>query len=98
MTSEDSYKVDLEQLDAAIDTMDKFGRTVEDWLGEVDGHIADLHLTWSSQAATAQRVAHDKWVAGVDEMRAILDELRDVARNAHQNYSAAIETNTKMWP
>lgn len=98
MTSEDSYKVDLEQLDAAIDTMDKFGRTVEDWLGEVDRHIADLHLTWSSQAATAQRVAHDKWVAGVDEMRENLDELRDVARTAHQNYSAAIETNTKMWP
>ncbi|WP_327116626.1 WXG100 family type VII secretion target [Nocardia sp. NBC_01730] len=98
MTSNDRYRVDLEQFDAAIDTMEKFGKNIEDWLGEVDRHIADLHVTWSSHAATAQQVAHDKWVSGVNEMRENLDELREVARNAHKNYSAAIETNTKMWP
>lgn len=98
MTGDDQYRVDLEQLDAAIDTMAKFGQSVDDWLAEVDRHIADLHLTWSSTAATAQRVAHDKWVSGVAEMRENLDELREVARTAHKNYSAAIETNTRMWP
>ncbi|MGY5309185.1 WXG100 family type VII secretion target [Nocardia gipuzkoensis] len=98
MTDSDRYRVDLEQLDAAVDTMQKFGRTVEDWLGEVDRHIADLHLTWTSNAATAQRTAHDKWVTGVNEMRENLDELREVAKKAHQNYTAAIETNTRMWP
>ncbi|WP_240772403.1 WXG100 family type VII secretion target [Nocardia sp. CS682] len=98
MTGDDRYRVDLEQLDAAIETMAAFGRTVEDWLSEVDRHIADLHLTWSSTAATAQQVAHEKWTAGVSEMRENLDELREVARKAHGNYSAAIETNTKMWP
>ncbi|MGW4326003.1 WXG100 family type VII secretion target [Nocardia sp. NPDC004573] len=98
MTDSGRYRVDLEQLDAAVDTMQKFGRTVEDWLGEVDRHIADLHLTWASEAATAQRSAHDKWVTGVNEMRENLDELREVARKAHQNYTAAIEANTRMWP
>jgi hypothetical protein len=42
---------------------------VEDWLGEVDRHVADLHLTWSSPAATAQQGAYDKWISGVSEMR-----------------------------
>ncbi|WP_043737202.1 MULTISPECIES: WXG100 family type VII secretion target [Nocardia] len=98
MTDSGRYRVDLEQLDAAVDTMQKFGRTVEDWLGEVDRHIADLHLTWTSDAATAQRTAHDKWVTGVNEMRENLDELREVAKKAHQNYTAAIEANTRMWP
>ncbi|MGY2126395.1 WXG100 family type VII secretion target [Nocardia gipuzkoensis] len=98
MTDSDRYRVDLEQLDAAVDTMQKFGSTVENWLGEVDRHITDLHLTWASDAATAQRTAHDKWVTGVNEMRENLDELREVARKAHQNYTAAIDTNTRMWP
>ncbi|MEV0027860.1 WXG100 family type VII secretion target [Nocardia sp. NPDC050793] len=98
MTHDDRFRVDLEQLDAAIDTMDKFGKTVADWLAEIDRQIADLHLSWSSQAATAQRTAHDKWSAGVDEMRENLSELREVARIAHTNYSSAIELNQKMWP
>ncbi|MFE7802516.1 WXG100 family type VII secretion target [Nocardia sp. NPDC057440] len=98
MTDGGRFRADLEQLDAAIDTLTKFSQTVEDWLGEVDRYVADLHLTWSSPAATAQRVAHDKWVSGVGEMRENLDELREVARKAHENYSAAIETNTGMWP
>ncbi|MEU0503798.1 tyrosine-type recombinase/integrase [Nocardia sp. NPDC005998] len=44
----DDYRVDLEQLDAAIDTMDKFGRTVEGWLGEVDRQTTCRSLTWAS--------------------------------------------------
>ena len=69
MVGEDHFRVDLEQLDAAITTMVQFGEQVEDLLAEVDRHVADLHLSWSSQAATSQRAAHHKWVAGVEEMR-----------------------------
>lgn len=98
MTSADGYKVNLDELDAAIDTMAKFGTSVETWLREVDQHIADLHLSWSSDAAAAQRTAHDKWVTGVEEMRENLGELREVARTAHTNYTTAINTNTAMWP
>lgn len=98
MAGEDRFRVDLEQLDAAITTMVQFGEQVEDLLAEVDRHVADLHLSWSSQAATSQRAAHDKWVAGVEEMRENLDELREVAATAHRNYSRAIDVNTRMWP
>ncbi|SUB47722.1 Uncharacterised protein [Nocardia brasiliensis] len=34
-------------------------------------------------------------MAGVGEN---LDELREVARKAHTNYTTAIETNTRTWP
>ncbi|MGO4613053.1 WXG100 family type VII secretion target [Nocardia sp. 2YAB30] len=93
-----SYRVNLQQLDDAITTMAKFGADAEGWLREVDQHIADLHLSWSSQAAEAQRAAHDRWMAGAAEMRENLDELREVARQAHTNYSGAVQTNLGMWP
>ncbi|MFI9509081.1 WXG100 family type VII secretion target [Nocardia sp. NPDC052566] len=98
MAEGDSYTVNLEQLDDAIAKMAKFGADVEGWLGEVDAHIADLHLSWSSKAATAQREAHDRWMAGAAEMRENLEELREVARKAHTNYTTAINTNVEMWP
>ncbi|WP_024803053.1 WXG100 family type VII secretion target [Nocardia sp. BMG51109] len=94
----DRFRVDLPLLDESVTAMETFGADVDAWLGEIDAHIADLHLSWESQAAAAQRAAHDKWAAGVREMRGNLDELRTVARRAHTNYSTAVDTNTGMWP
>ncbi|MCZ4278368.1 WXG100 family type VII secretion target [Rhodococcoides yunnanense] len=90
--------MDLEQLDSAVDTMSQFGQFVEISLTEVERHITDLHLVWSSSAAIAQREAFDRWAAGVSEMRENLDELREVARIAHTNYRGAVDTNSRMWP
>lgn len=98
MTDDYSYRVNLQQLDDAIATMAKFGADVEGWLREVDQHVADLHLFWASNAAEAQRAAHDRWMVGAAEMRENLDELREVARRAHTNYTGAVRTNTEMWP
>ncbi|MEU2032779.1 WXG100 family type VII secretion target [Nocardia amamiensis] len=98
MPDDYSYRVNLQQLDEAIATMAKFGAEVEGWLSEVDQHIADLHLSWSSEAADAQRAAHTRWTAGVVEMRENLEELREVARRAHTNYSGVADLNQGMWP
>ncbi|ASF11695.1 MULTISPECIES: WXG100 family type VII secretion target [Nocardia] len=98
MVDDYSYRVNLAQLDEAVTAMAKFGADVEGWLREVDQLVAELHLSWSSQAAQAQRVAHDRWLAGAAEMRENLDELRDVARKAHTNYTGAVQTNAEMWP
>lgn len=95
---DDSYQVNLQQLDDAVSQMAKFGEEVDQWLGEVDRIVSDLHLDWTSAAADAQRSAHDRWSAGVVEMRANLDELREVARLAHENYTDAIRKNVGMWP
>ncbi|WP_280365721.1 WXG100 family type VII secretion target [Nocardia wallacei] len=94
----DRYRIDLELLDEAIAAMEKFGTDTDILLTDVDRHIADLHLSWDSKAATEQRAAHDKWVSGVGELRENLDELRTIARQAHTNYSTAVDTNTRMWP
>ncbi|MCM6774487.1 WXG100 family type VII secretion target [Nocardia sp. CDC159] len=98
MADDYSYRVNLRQLDDAIATMATFGAEVDGWLGEVDRHVADLHLSWSSQAAEAQRLAHARWMAGAAEMRENLEELREVARRAHTNYSGVAQTNEGMWP
>lgn len=92
------FEIDLVQLDGAVDTMASFGRFVEDSLADVERQVSDLHLTWSSPAATAQRAAHDRWATGVKEMRENLAELREVARIAHTNYQGAVDTNSRMWP
>ncbi|MFX0573050.1 WXG100 family type VII secretion target [Nocardia nepalensis] len=96
--SEDAYTVDLDQLDAAVTVLQAFSRDVEAELADIDRRIGELHLSWSSDAATAQRAAHDRWMTGAAELRENLDELREIARKAHTNYTAAIETNTRMWP
>ncbi|WP_232110459.1 WXG100 family type VII secretion target [Nocardia wallacei] len=92
------FRVDLDLLHEAVTAMQTFGTDVETWLGEIDTHIADLHLSWDSQAAAEQRTVHDEWTAGVTEMRENLDDLRRIARQAHTNYTTAVDTNTGMWP
>ncbi|MFJ4653917.1 WXG100 family type VII secretion target [Nocardia sp. NPDC088792] len=94
----DRYKVDLELLDEAITAMAGFGDDADAMIAEIDAHINDLHMSWDSQAAQAQREAHQKWVSGAREIRENLDDLRGVAKRAHANYSATVETNTRMWP
>ncbi|WP_433664715.1 WXG100 family type VII secretion target [Nocardia sp. CA-128927] len=96
--SEDAYTVNLEQLDAAVAVLQAFSRDVEAELADIDRRIGELHLSWSGDAATAQQQAHSRWMAGAAELRQNLDELREIARKAHTNYTAAIETNTRMWP
>lgn len=95
---DDQYRVDLELLDEAITAMAGFGTDADILLTEIDTHIADLHMSWESFAAEAQRTAHQKWVNGAREMQENLDDLRAIAQRAHTNYSATVETNTRMWP
>ncbi|TDP42818.1 WXG100 family type VII secretion target [Nocardia ignorata] len=95
---DNSYRVNLQQLDDAITAMATFGSEVDAHLSEVDTLVAALHLDWSSSAAEAQRAAHDKWMAGAGEMRENLDELREVAKRAHTSYTTATQTNREMWP
>ncbi|AFT99935.1 WXG100 family type VII secretion target [Nocardia brasiliensis] len=94
----DDYRVNLSQLDEAVAAMAAFGAEVEGLLREVDVKVAELHLSWDSSAAQAQRAAHGRWMAGAAEMRENLDELCEVARRAHTSYGHAVQTNVEMWP
>jgi WXG100 family type VII secretion target len=92
------YRVELEELLAFVETLQAFEQRAETIAARVDNHVADLHDTWSGDAASAHLALHSEWIAAADQMREALAELREAARIAHQNYSNAVEVNIAMWP
>ena len=92
-----AFLVDLDALDAAIQLMESRSAAIAAQLESLDTHIAALHDVWTGEAAAAQLAAHQQWLAGAEEMRAGLDEIRAAARTAHGNYSAAVTANLSMW-
>ena len=44
-----------------------------------------------------QQAAQAQWNRGAEELRAALGQLRDIAEQAHRNYSNAAAMNTQMW-
>jgi WXG100 family type VII secretion target len=64
----------------------------------VDNQVADLHDSWSGDAASAHLALHDEWKTAATQMREALAELREAARVAHRNCSGVIEVNMAMWP
>lgn len=92
-----AFTVDLDDLDAAVVRLRRVERLVEDRLARIDSRMRALYGSWRGDAATAQRAAHDDWVAGAAEMRTALGALRSVAATAHENYCAAVTANTAGW-
>jgi WXG100 family type VII secretion target len=92
------YRVELEELSAFIEKLRVFEERAETIAARVDSQIADLHATWSGEAAAAHRAHHDEWTTAAAQMREALAELREAANAAHRNYSGVIEVNTAMWP
>src|SRR3954447_22795406 len=92
-----TYAVDLGELQHKIDEMAAFEATIERALDHLDRVVEGLHLSWTGQAAVAHREAHEKWAAGMKEMRTGLVEIRDAAQRAHGNYTSAVEANSRMW-
>ncbi len=91
------FTVDLDELTAVIEDMRSFETRLQGRLDELDDLVARLHTTWTGGAAQAQRSAHEEWKAGATEMHRALVEMREAARTAHANYSAAAEANAQMW-
>jgi WXG100 family type VII secretion target len=92
-----AFVVDLDALDASVALMQARSNAIAAALDTLDSHIAALHDVWTGEAATAQRVAHEQWREGARRMREALDAMRDAARTAHGNYTAAITANQQMW-
>lgn len=90
------YRVELDELLAFVEKLQAFSRRAEDIAGRVDTQIADLHTTWSGDAATAQRAQHDEWMTAAAQMRDAVTELREAAHRAHTNYTDAARLNVEM--
>lgn len=90
------YRVELEELLAFVDRLQSFERRAEEIATRVDTQVADLHQSWSGDAASAHRARHDEWSAGAAQMREALAQLRAAADNAHRNYTEAAQLNVGM--
>lgn len=90
------YRVELEELLAFVDRLQAFEQRAEATATRVDGQIADLHNTWSGNAAAAHRARHDEWMAAATQMREALAQLRAAAHHAHRNYTEAAQLNLDM--
>lgn len=91
------FTVDLEALLAAVDQMSQFETELEQQLAQVKASVGALGLSWHGDAADAQQAAQNQWNSGAEELRAALGQLRDIAEQAHGNYSDAAAMNTRMW-
>jgi WXG100 family type VII secretion target len=92
------YRVELDELFAFVETLQAFEQRAETIAARVDNQVADLHDSWSGDAASAHLALHSEWITAAGKMRQALAELREAARVAHRNYSEVIEVNMAMWP
>jgi WXG100 family type VII secretion target len=91
------YAVDLDELLATVDELARTGAALDDLLTEIAARVAALHGTWTGRAASAQAAAQADWEAGFREMRAGLAAMQAAGAAAHDNYTAAADTNVRMW-
>ena len=92
------YRVELEELSAFVDKLHQFEEKAETIATRVDKHIADLHATWTGEAASAHHAHHLEWSNAALQMREALAKLRNAAQTAHRNYAEVIDVNVAMWP
>lgn len=91
------YKVDLDELQRVIGSLDAFGTELDAQLKELDKVNGELHVTWEGEAATANVEAHRKLTQGAREVHQALVAMHDVARKAHAHYDAAAQANLQTW-
>jgi WXG100 family type VII secretion target len=89
--------VDLDQLAAAVQRMERFQEHLVRTHDEVERRVRDMHIAWTGEAAAAQSVAQQHWTAASHEVQDALAALRSIASTAHANYTAAASANQRMW-
>lgn len=90
------HRVELEELLAFVDKLEAFEKRAEAIAARVEAQIADLHTSWSGEAAAAHLAQHEEWTAAATQMREALTDLRTAAHTAHRNYTEAAELNVAM--
>lgn len=92
-----AFRVDLEALDLLIERMSAVEAELTDVHDDVGSRMQRLQVVWSGRAATEHQVAYRRWSGGSAEAGEALLRLREIARTAHANYSAAVAANRTMW-
>src|SRR5579875_3246378 len=87
------FAVDLELLDELVAELAAAGRSLAEIRSEVDRDVRRLQVSWDGGAARAQAAAQRRWTAAETGMRAALEQLREIASGALDNYRAAVVAN-----
>jgi WXG100 family type VII secretion target len=93
----DAFSIDPDALADALQRMGEFVQHTENVVGEVNALVAQLHQTWSGQAAAAHAEAHRCWSHGEATMREALRHLKTVGTVAQHNYTGAMAANMSLW-
>ncbi len=92
-----AFRVNLDELDHVISRLTALGKILTDELGSIDSQVKQLHSSsWSGIAAAAHAEAHAQWAQSATEFNEGVQEMRDVARHAHEQYAKAHTTNVNM--
>lgn len=92
-----AFHVDLEALRSAAELLDKFEKSAEQFVADVEGRVKTMHVDWQGATAAAHLEAQKRWTAGADEMRSAVSQLRAILATAHGNYGSATAVNATMW-
>lgn len=93
----DAFSVDPDALADALQRMGEFVQHTESVVAEVNSLIAQLHQTWSGEAAAAHAEAHRHWSHGEATMREALTHLKTAGSVAQHNYTGAMAANMSLW-
>lgn len=92
-----THSVHLEQLAQVIDELTRITSDIGEALEDADAASHRLHGSWDGEASTAHTVSHSSWSDESRQMAEALTDMHTLLRGAHENYSAAVEANIKMW-
>ncbi len=92
------FTINTEELADIVADMAHFDTDAEATCTEVDQLVEKLHVSWTGDAASAQRAAHERWTRGAEEMRSAIGDLKTSGDTAHANYTGAVTANQAMWP
>lgn len=91
------YAVDTGALAGLVERMAGWAARAEQLGDDLDSAVRRLHGEWTGDAAAAHLAAHHRWRAAEADLRAAADRLCAVVAVAHDNYTAAVEANARMW-
>jgi WXG100 family type VII secretion target len=95
--TDDAFEVDVDELLHVVDRMAACEGAFSDLAADLERRIRELHVTWQGDAAEAHQQAQAAWDHGFRDMRDALGRMRGAAHTAHGNYTAAADTNLRMW-
>lgn len=90
MSTDGSYRVDLEHLDIVTARVGGLRGFVQDSLSGVDQRIIAAHREWSGEAADRHAAAHREWMTAAGQVKDGIDAMHTAARTAHTAYTEGL--------